>query len=86
MCVLVLQNWDFTFTADVLDFYVHQRNFSFTVLPSVAAVVNAVVPLLRSLDASAIAGIVVFDPNVRVSLPIAFTLSGLDNAIVTSPR
>ncbi|HEX9007399.1 MAG TPA: GxGYxYP domain-containing protein, partial [Bacteroidota bacterium] len=67
-------NWPFTFTQSVYDFYRTRRNFTFTKL-------NSAEEALKRLGACA-RGYVIWDRNVRTSLGVAFTIAGLERALV----
>ncbi len=67
-------DWPFTFTRSVYDFYRTKRNFTFTSLASAA---EALARLGRFAK-----GYVVWDRKVRSSLGVAFTIAGLERALV----
>ena len=70
------ETWAFTYTPAVFDFYKNQRNYSFRELrtPEIA---------LRTLR-EYVQGYVVWDKSVRTSLIVAFTVAGLEKAVVVS--
>lgn len=69
-------NWPFTYTASVFDFYRNKRNYTFTELKTPEAALQAL--------KSHVKGYVVWDTDVRTSLIVAFTVAGLEKAIVVS--
>ena len=68
--------WDFTYTEDVFNFFKNNRNFTFRQLPTAQAA-------LQTFKSSA-KGYVVWDKQVRTSLIVAFTVAGLEQAVVVS--
>ena len=70
------ENWDYRFTEDYYNFLVKNKNFSFTIINNVSKLIDTF--------RDKISGYVVWDKEVPVTLDIAFTLAGLDNAIVIS--
>ncbi len=70
------ENWSFTYTQSVFDFYKNQRDYTFTELrtPEIA---------LQTLKGY-VKGYVVWDKSVRTSLIVAFTVAGLEKAVVVS--
>jgi len=68
--------WDFTYTEDVFNFFKNNRNFSFRQLSTPQAA-------LQSFK-SYVKGYVVWDKAVRTSLTVAFTVAGLEKAVVVS--
>ena len=70
------EKWDFLYTPDVLNYYKEKRNYTFTELHSPAAALKTF--------ASAVKGYVVWDKAVRTSLMVAFTIAGLEKAVVVS--
>jgi hypothetical protein len=73
---LLYQNWPFTYVNSVYDFYKDRRHYTFRELktPSDA---------LRALKGYA-KGYVVWDKAVRTSLIVAYTVAGLEDAVVVS--
>lgn len=69
-------NWDFTYVDEVLEFYKNKRFYTFTELRTPA---DAVKTLARYAK-----GYVVWDKDVRTSLIIAYTVAGLEKAVVVS--
>ena len=69
-------NWDFKFTQGVLDFLRSKRSFDMRKLEGFE----------QALDVfcNRIYGYVVWDTEVRTSLIVAFTIAGLENAIVVT--
>jgi hypothetical protein len=70
------EEWTFKFTTPVLEYYRDSRGIVFEPLADVDEA-------LAKLAGSA-SGYVVWDTNVRTSLIVAFTVAGLDNAIVVT--
>ncbi|MDQ8187683.1 GxGYxYP family putative glycoside hydrolase [Pelagicoccus sp. SDUM812002] len=70
------ETWDFRFTDEILDFYKEKKQFTFTKIAS----------LRRALAAfeGKVHKYVVWDPEVRTSLIVAFTVAGLEDAIVVT--
>ncbi|MFH0991447.1 MAG: GxGYxYP domain-containing protein [bacterium] len=68
--------WDFTYTESVYDFFKNKRNFTFTQLPTYQAAFQAFRKYVK--------GYVVWDKSVRTSLTVAFTVAGLERAVVVS--
>jgi hypothetical protein len=69
-------NWDYRFTNDYYNFLVKDKDFSFTRVNDVSKLIDTF--------RDKISGYVVWDKDVPVTLDIAFTLAGLNNAIVIS--
>lgn len=74
--ILYPPNWPFTYVHSVYEFYRDQRHFTFKELRSPSEALKAVRPFVR--------GYVVWDKNVRTSLIVAFTVAGLERAVVVS--
>jgi hypothetical protein len=70
------EKWDFLYTPTVLDYYKEKRNYSFVELRSPEAA-------LRTFKAN-VKGYVVWDKAVRTSLMVAYTVAGLEKAVVVS--
>jgi len=68
--------YPFNYTADLAQYLEKQRNFSFTPLTSLEQGLTTFKEHIK--------GYVVWDKNVRTSLIVAYTLAGLENAIVVS--
>eukprot|EP00823_Brevimastigomonas_motovehiculus_P004013 TRINITY_DN2565_c0_g1_i1.p1 TRINITY_DN2565_c0_g1~~TRINITY_DN2565_c0_g1_i1.p1 ORF type:complete len:570 (+),score=138.83 TRINITY_DN2565_c0_g1_i1:179-1711(+) len=68
-------SWDFTYTQEVFDFYKNFRFYNFTKI-------NNVEEAVRTLAKGVVQGYIIYDPSVRVSIMVAFTLSGLMNGLV----
>lgn len=68
--------WDFTYTEDVFNFFKDKRNFTFRQLSTPQAALQAL--------KSNVKGYVVWDKAVRTSLTVAFTVAGLERAVVVS--
>ncbi len=69
-------NWTFTFTEAVYNYYQDEHNISFTELQNVEQALE--------LYASTASGYVVWDDSVRTSLIVAFTVAGLEKAVVVN--
>lgn len=69
-------DWPFTFTGAVMDYYRDTRNIDFQELETKEQALGQLVRYAK--------GYVVWDKNVRTSLIVAFTVSGLENAVVVS--
>lgn len=70
-------SWDFRFTPDVKEFLYKYHYFSFKELKNLDQAI--------SVFQDKINGYIVWDPNVRTSLIVSYTLAGLKNAIVIAP-
>lgn len=70
------EKWDFLFTPSVMEFYKTKHRYTFTELTTPESAV-------RTFRQS-VKGYVVWDRNVRTSLIVAFTIAGLEKAIVVS--
>ncbi len=68
--------WTFKFTTEVLEYYRDTRDIAFESLTGVDDALNK---LADTAD-----GFVVWDTDVRTSLMVAFTVAGLENAIVVT--
>lgn len=68
--------WDFTYTEDVFNFFKNKRNFSFRQLTTTQAALQTFKSFVK--------GYVVWDKAVRTSLTVAFTVAGLEHAVVVS--
>jgi hypothetical protein len=68
--------WDFTYTESVYDFFRDKRHFTFTQLPTAQAALQVFRKNVK--------GYIVWDKNVRTSLTVAFTVAGLEHAVVVS--
>jgi len=69
-------SWDFRFTPDVFDYLKRERNYTFTKISGARQAL--------SLLKENVKGYVVWDQKVRTSLIVAFTLSGLEKAVVVT--
>jgi len=69
-------SWDFTYTESVYDFFKNKRYFTFTQLSTAQAALQ--------VFKNRVKGYVVWDKNVRTSLAVAFTVAGLEHAVVVS--
>ncbi len=70
------EKWDYTFTQSVYDYYRTKHNYSFTELRTADSALAALRPFVK--------GYVVWDKNVRTSLIVAYTVAGLEKAVVVS--
>lgn len=70
------EKWDFLFTPSVLEFYKTRHHYAFTELTTPESALNTFRQSVR--------GYVVWDRNVRTSLTVAFTIAGLEKAVVVS--
>jgi hypothetical protein len=69
--------WPFTYTESVFDYYHEQRHYTFKQLRTAEQALNTF--------KNDIQGYVVWDPEVRTSLIVSFTVAGLEDAIVVHP-
>lgn len=69
-------DWPFTYTVSAFDFYRDKRHFTFTELKTPEAALQTFKKFVH--------GYVVWDKSVRTSLLVAFTVAGLENAVVIS--
>ena len=74
--ILYPENWPFTYVRSVYGFYRDTRHYSFKELKSAE---EALATLKQHVK-----GYVVWDKNVRTSLIVAFTVAGLESAVVVS--
>jgi len=70
------EKWDFLYTPGVLDYYKEKRNYTFVELRTPE---QALQTFRQSVK-----GYVVWDKAVRTSLIVAFTVAGLEEAVVVS--
>ncbi|MBN1543808.1 hypothetical protein JW992_16820, partial [candidate division KSB1 bacterium] len=70
------KTWDFRFTPNVFDFLQNERYYTFTKLRTAEQALKTF--------RDAIKGYVVWDNKVRTSLIVAFTVAGLEQAVVIS--
>lgn len=70
------ENWAFTYTPSVFEFYKNKKNFTFRQLRTPELALNSLKQYVR--------GYVVWDKSVRTSLIVAFTVAGLEKAVVVS--
>jgi hypothetical protein len=73
---LLYQNWPFTYVNSVYDFYKDSRYYTFKELKTPAEALRALKKFAR--------GYVVWDKAVRTSLIVAYTVAGLEDAVVVS--
>jgi hypothetical protein len=74
--ILYPENWPFTYVWSVYDFYRDRRYYTFTELRSPEEALKVLQKHVK--------GYVVWDKNVRTSLIVAFTVAGLEDAVVVS--
>ena len=74
--IIYPENWPFTYVQSVFDFYREKRNYSFRELKTAEEAIGALGKYVK--------GYVVWDKNVRTSLTVAFTVAGLESAVVVS--
>lgn len=74
--LLYPDDWPFTYVNSVYDFYRNKRFYTFTELKSAADAVRSLARFAK--------GYVVWDTSVRTSLIVAFTVAGLEDAVVVS--
>ncbi len=70
------EKWDFLYTPSVLEYYREKRHYTFTEIPTAEAALK--------VFKSSVKGYVVWDKGVRTSLIVAFTVAGLEKAVVVS--
>ena len=70
------EKWDFLYTPTVLDYYKEKRNYTFTELRSPESALKTFRTQVK--------GYVVWDKAVRTSLMVAYTVAGLEKAVVVS--
>ncbi len=68
------EGWNFTYTPHVFDYYRDRKYFTFRWLTTMEQALQTF--------RDSIQGYVVWDPDVRTSLIVAFTAAGLENAVV----
>lgn len=68
------ESWNFTYTPHVFDYYRDKKYYTFRRLSSVEQAVQTFKEFIH--------GYVVWDPEVRTSLIVGFTIAGLENAVV----
>jgi len=71
-------DWDFRFTPDLRDHLAANRGWTFTELRHAEAALKHLAEHAR--------GYVVWDPAVRASLLVGFTVAGLEDAVLVSPE
>ena len=74
--ILYPENWPFTYVRSVYGFYRDKKHFSFKELRTAEEALTTLKSHVR--------GYVVWDKNVRTSLIVAFTVAGLERAVVVS--
>ena len=74
--LLYPENWPFTYVRSVFDFYREKRYYTFTELRTAEEAITALKQYVK--------GYVVWDRSVRTSLIVAFTIAGLEQAVVVS--
>ena len=70
------ESWAFNYTPSVFEFYRVHRNYSFTELKTPEMALQRLKEFVK--------GYVVWDKSVRTSLIVAFTVAGLEKAVVVS--
>jgi hypothetical protein len=70
------EKWDFLYTPDVLEYYKEKRNYTFVELRTAEQALQTF--------RNNVKGYVVWDKAVRTSLIVAFTVAGLEEAVVVS--
>ena len=70
------ESWPFTYTRPVFEFYKNKRNYTFTQLKTPEQALETFKDYVK--------GYVVWDKGVRTSLIVAFTVAGLERAVVVS--
>ena len=70
------KDWPFTFTSSVKDFYSKSYGFNFKQLATVKQAMDSL--------HSYVNGYIVWDKSVRTSLIVAFTVAGLEKAVIVS--
>ena len=70
------ENWPFHYTASLFDYYKNHRNYTFRELKTSEQALETFKEFVN--------GYVVWDKNVRTSLIVAFTVAGLERAVVVS--
>ncbi len=70
------ESWAFTYTPAVFEFYKEKKDFTFRQLRTSEQALNSLKEHVR--------GYVVWDKSVRTSLIVAFTVAGLERAVVVS--
>ena len=74
--ILYPDNWEFTYVNSVYEFYKNRKHFTFRELRGPAEALRALRQYVR--------GYVVWDPAVRTSLAVAYTVAGLEDAVVVT--
>ena len=74
--LLYPDDWPFTYVNSAFEFYKTKRYFTFRELRTPAEAVRILAKYAK--------GYVVWDPSVRASLIVAYTVAGLDDAVVVS--
>ncbi len=72
------KDWDFRFTPGVFNFYENKLGYNFTQLRTTEQALKTFRKYIK--------GYVVWDPNKRTSLDVAFTVAGLKKAVVVAPE
>ena len=70
------ETWAFTYTPSVFDYYKDKRNYTFSQLKTLEQALKTFREHIK--------GYVVWDKSVRTSLIVAFTVAGLEKAVVVS--
>ena len=69
-------DWEFNYTPSVFNFYTEKKNFTFTELKTCEQTIKTFKDFIK--------GYVVWDKKERTSLIVAFTVAGLEDALVIS--
>jgi hypothetical protein len=69
-------DWPFTYPKSVFDFYKNQRDYTFTELKTPEEALKTLKEYVK--------GYVIWDKSVRTSLIVAFTVAGLEKAVIVS--
>ena len=70
------EKWDFRFTPSVFEFLQNERNYSFTQLRTAEHALKTFREFVN--------GYVIWDKEVRTPLIVAFTVAGLEKAVVVN--
>lgn len=71
-------DWPFTYPQSVFDFYKNQKDYTFTELKTPEEALKTLKDYVK--------GYVIWDKSVRTSLIVAFTIAGLEKAVVVSEK
>ena len=76
MYIMYPEDWPFTYVTSVFGFYRDTRNYSFQELKTAEVAITTLKQFVK--------GYIVWDKKVRNSLTVAFTIAGLESAVVVS--